>query len=166
LHRERGFDLPVDVGECWLTAFDVPPTGLVAAGPLACTSIAVDPQFALQSDVSRNKPQLHRYQMTSDAFFAAWESPEVAAANCLGMAIRTSVPNPSRKASRGDYHFARSMANVARSLADALLRLCRLAAGTAIQHEPPPTIRERAAFARRMLREHGSDDRRVCHDAA
>lgn len=36
-----------------------------------CTSIAVDPQFQLQADISRNKPELHQYQGTSDAFFAS-----------------------------------------------------------------------------------------------
>lgn len=36
-----------------------------------CTSVAVDPQFQLQSDVSRNKPELHQYQGTSDDFFAS-----------------------------------------------------------------------------------------------
>jgi hypothetical protein len=36
-----------------------------------CTSIAVDPQFQLQADVSRNKPELHQYQGTSDDFFAS-----------------------------------------------------------------------------------------------
>ena len=35
-----------------------------------CASVAVDPAFALQADVSRNKPQLHQFQMTSDDFFA------------------------------------------------------------------------------------------------
>lgn len=37
----------------------------------SCTSIAVDPQFQLQSDVSRNKPELHQFQGTSDDFFAS-----------------------------------------------------------------------------------------------
>jgi hypothetical protein len=36
-----------------------------------CASIAVDPQFNLQADVSRNKPELHQYQGTSDDFFAS-----------------------------------------------------------------------------------------------
>ncbi len=36
-----------------------------------CTSIAVDPNFQLQADISRNKPELHQYQGTSDDFFAS-----------------------------------------------------------------------------------------------
>ncbi|SNX71122.1 glycosyl transferase family 1 [Cereibacter ovatus] len=36
-----------------------------------CFSIAVDPQFRLQADVSRNKPALLQFQTTSDAFFAS-----------------------------------------------------------------------------------------------
>ncbi|MGB3146567.1 MAG: class I SAM-dependent methyltransferase, partial [Paracoccaceae bacterium] len=36
-----------------------------------CTSIAVDPDFQLQADVSRNKPELHQFQGTSDDFFAS-----------------------------------------------------------------------------------------------
>ncbi|WP_309663668.1 glycosyltransferase [Tabrizicola sp.] len=36
-----------------------------------CVSFAVDPAFALQADVSRNKPELHQFQGTSDAFFAS-----------------------------------------------------------------------------------------------
>ena len=36
-----------------------------------CVSFAVDPAFNLQTDVSRNKPELYQYQGTSDAFFAA-----------------------------------------------------------------------------------------------
>lgn len=35
-----------------------------------CTSIAVDPHFQLQADVSRNKPELHQFQGPSDDFFA------------------------------------------------------------------------------------------------
>lgn len=36
-----------------------------------CISIAVDPRFQLEADVSRNKPQLHLFQGTSDDFFAS-----------------------------------------------------------------------------------------------
>lgn len=36
-----------------------------------CTSVAVDPAFRLQMDVSRNKPQLHQFQGMSDDFFAS-----------------------------------------------------------------------------------------------
>lgn len=36
-----------------------------------CISIAVDPRFRLEADVSRNKPELHLYQGTSDDFFAS-----------------------------------------------------------------------------------------------
>jgi hypothetical protein len=35
-----------------------------------CIAFAVDPAFNLQADVSRNKPELHQFQGTSDAFFA------------------------------------------------------------------------------------------------
>lgn len=34
-----------------------------------CASIAIDPKFKITSDVIGDKPQLHLYQMTSDAFF-------------------------------------------------------------------------------------------------
>ncbi len=34
-----------------------------------CASIAVDPHFAISSDVMGEKPALHSFQMTSDAFF-------------------------------------------------------------------------------------------------
>ena len=33
-------------------------------------SVAVDPQFVISEDVSRGKPQVHFYQLTSDDFFA------------------------------------------------------------------------------------------------
>lgn len=36
-----------------------------------CTSIAVDPVFRLDTDVAKNKPELHLYQGTSDDFFAS-----------------------------------------------------------------------------------------------
>ncbi len=36
-----------------------------------CASIAVDPHFQLQSDISRNKPELHQFQGFSDDFFAS-----------------------------------------------------------------------------------------------
>ncbi|MGL4280074.1 MAG: class I SAM-dependent methyltransferase, partial [Albidovulum sp.] len=36
-----------------------------------CISVGVDPQFRLQDDVSRNKPELHLFQGTSDDFFAS-----------------------------------------------------------------------------------------------
>ncbi|MCY1126219.1 hypothetical protein OU426_05070 [Frigidibacter sp. RF13] len=36
-----------------------------------CVSIAVDPKFQLEADVSRNKPELHLFQGTSDDFFAS-----------------------------------------------------------------------------------------------
>lgn len=36
-----------------------------------CLSIAVDPQFRLEADMSRNKPELHLFQGTSDDFFAS-----------------------------------------------------------------------------------------------
>lgn len=35
-----------------------------------CVSFAVDPAFALRADVSRNKPELHQFQGSSDDFFA------------------------------------------------------------------------------------------------
>jgi hypothetical protein len=35
-----------------------------------CVSFAVDPAFALHADISRNKPELHQFQGTSDDFFA------------------------------------------------------------------------------------------------
>jgi hypothetical protein len=37
----------------------------------SCTSVAVDASFALQEDVSRNKPEMHQFQGSSDAFFAS-----------------------------------------------------------------------------------------------
>ena len=36
-----------------------------------CVAFAVDPAFDLQADVSRNKPELHQFQGTSDDFFAS-----------------------------------------------------------------------------------------------
>lgn len=51
--------------------FEIGTESGASLGFARCTSIAVDPAFRLQGDVSRGKPELHLYQGTSDDFFAS-----------------------------------------------------------------------------------------------
>jgi capsular polysaccharide biosynthesis protein len=59
--------------------------GTHAGGTLAlanCTSIAIDPQFAIDRDVIRAKPKCLLFQMTSDDFFATHDPKEILGAAC------------------------------------------------------------------------------------
>jgi hypothetical protein len=44
----------------------------------SCTSIAIDPRFKISSDVIGEKPELHLFQKTSDAFFATEAARRIA----------------------------------------------------------------------------------------
>ena len=50
--------------------FEIGSRSGASLAPITCASVAVDPQFALTTDVVGNKPACLLYQMSSDRFFA------------------------------------------------------------------------------------------------